>query len=400
MTAAGPVRIFVNASSARLGGGQTYLRNILAHIPQPQLAQVYLLADASLALPSMPANLVRLPVPSGLHNPLLRAFWEKVRLPQLLRELQIDVLFCPGGVIGTRAPRGCRTVTMFRNMLPFDEVQLRRHPLIWPRLRVMLLRRVMSKSMQSADLVIFVSRWAREQIRRALGKPLRNDAMIYHGLDADFRRPSAAQPPRPTWLPERPYFAYVSLLEFYKSQVEVVRAFAIFRQRTGADVALVLAGGKSSAYADEVVAEIERQGLRDHVLMPGNVAHQELPALYANASALIFASQCENCPNILLESLAAGRPVLSSQTQPMPEFGADAALYFDPLAPESLAEQLVRVHENPQFADEMARRALLRSQDFDWSATSERTWQLLIDTPPPGMVQTRIGVISEETSYN
>jgi glycosyltransferase involved in cell wall biosynthesis len=400
MSIAGPVRIFVNASSARLGGGQTYLRNILSHIPGPQLAQVYLLADASLTLSNPPSNLIRLPVPSGLHNPLVRAFWEKVRLPKMLRELNIDVLFCPGGVVGTRAPRGCRTVTMFRNMLPFDEMQVNRHPLIWPRLRVLLLRRVMANSMLRADRVIFVSRWARNEIRRALGKPLQMDAMIYHGLDPEFRPVAAAERPKPKWLPGGPYFAYVSLLEFYKSQIEVVRAFASFRRRTGADVTLVLAGGKSSAYANEVIAEIQRQGLQNHVLLPGNVSHEELPAVYANATALIFASQCENCPNILLESLAAGRPVLSSQTQPMPEFGADAALYFDPLDPESLATQLVKVHEDPQLADDMARRALVRSQDFDWRATSERTWQLLIDTVRQGAVQARIGGIPEETSYN
>jgi glycosyltransferase involved in cell wall biosynthesis len=398
MSHADAVRIFVNATSARLGGGQTYLRNIFAHPPGPELAKVYLLADPSLTLAKVPPNVIRLPAPGALKNPMMRAFWERVRLPALLRKLDIDVLFCPGGVIGTRAPNGCRTVTMFRNMLPFDEVQVRRHPLIWPRLRVLLLRRVMASSMRRADRVIFVSRWARDQIRLALGAPLHTEAMIYHGLDPVFRRTEAGEVARPEWLPARPYFAYVSLLEFYKSQIEVVRAFAIFRRRTGADVALVLAGSKLSAYAREVEAEIERQGLRNDVLLPGNVQHEQLPALYANATALIFASQCENCPNILLESLAAGRPVLSSKTQPMPEFGGDAALYFDPTDPESLAALLVKLYEDPRLADDMASRAVLRSREFDWRVTSERTWQLLIETARQEAVENRLGVSSERAS--
>lgn len=374
-----PVRIFVNATSARIGGGQTYLVNLLAQLPSPEQATVYLLTDRSLTLDSSAPNLIRLPTPHGLDNPVVRLCWEHWRLPRLLREIDADVLFCPGGLISGAIPTTCRTVTMFRNMLPFDDLQLRRHPLVWLRLRAWLLRRALARSMQKADLVIFVSDWAGARIRELLGATLARSVTIHHGINGSFRLASGGGQRRPAWLPPGPYLLYVSVLEFYKSQVEVVRGYALFRERTGIDAPLLLAGDRSSAYARQVEREIERLGLERHVLLPGNVPYAELAPLYHGAAAVIFASECENCPNILLEALAAGRPVLSSNLPPMPEFGRDAVLYFDPRQPEQLAQQLGELFANAQLAADLGRRAAERSRDFDWNASRARTWEALID---------------------
>jgi glycosyltransferase involved in cell wall biosynthesis len=367
--------VLVNASSARVGGGQTYLSNLLASIPPPEQVTVYLLADDSLQVGVPAPNLIRLPAPRLLANPIFRALWERTRLPALIRRLEIDVLFCPGGVVGTNVPAGCATVTMFRNMLPFDRSQLMRHPLIWPRLRIWLLRRVMAASMQRADLVIFVSEWARQQINRQLPGGVKRDVTIHHGLDEMFHHGS----PRASWMPDRPYLLYVSFVEFYKSQVEVVRGYAQFRERSKSDLALVLAGANNTSYARDVEREIERLGLQQHVILPGKIPHADLPNLYRGATAVLFASQCENCPNILLESLAAGRPVLSSSMPPMPEFGADAVLYFDPRRPEELADRLCTLFADPELAAKLGSAARRRSQDFDWGVTRTRTWSALID---------------------
>jgi glycosyltransferase involved in cell wall biosynthesis len=104
------------------------------------------------------------------------------------------------------------------------------------------------------------------------------------------------------------------------------------------------------------------------------IPYSMMPAIYQNALVNIFASECENCPNILLEALAAGRPVLSSSYPPMPEFAGTAAVYFDPRAPIQLAEALAATLDDPALMSEMARRAVERSRDFDWHATAKATW--------------------------
>ena len=115
-------------------------------------------------------------------------------------------------------------------------------------------------------------------------------------------------------MPNNDYILYVSIFDIYKNQLEVVRGFSELRKNRPTLEKLVLAGYNDSSYGAEVKREISRLGLEDKVILPGNVPHRELPAVYQHAKINLFASECENCPNILLEAMGAGRPLSSPNT--------------------------------------------------------------------------------------
>ena len=118
-------------------------------------------------------------------------------LPGILTRERADMLFCPGGLISTRTPAGCRTVTMFRNMIPFDQRARRAMPLGLQRLRNWMLERLMLTSMAKADLTIFISDFARHVIearirmREALTIPHGIGGLPHTGQDAGSARPVA-----------------------------------------------------------------------------------------------------------------------------------------------------------------------------------------------------------------
>ena len=176
-----------------------------------------------------------------------------------------------------------------------------------------------------------------------------------------------------------PYVCYVSILNPYKGQLEVVKAWHILRSRKVGSERLLLVGPSSSSYGRKVARLIRDLRLTDEVKIVGNVPYDDLPRLYQGAVINLFASTCENCPNILLEALAAGRPVLTSDHQPMPEFAADAALYFDPHCPENLAAQLEVLLGNEELRSNLGRRARNRSLAFQWEDSARRTWLALSD---------------------
>lgn len=370
------MNVLINALSARQGGGQTYLRNLLDFLPQNAAVSVFVLAPESLELPHA-ANITRVSINWPLDNPYLRAIWEKTRLAALARRLRADVLFCPGGIVGARAPRGCKTVTMFRNMIPFDMQQRRRYPPGYQRLRNWILEKVMLESMLGADLVIFISNFARRVIEKRAPAPLHASVTIPHGINAQFRAAPETKPARPAWLPPENYFLYVSTLDYYKAQLEVVRGFALVKQQRAGSEKLILAGPQNPAYAAAVRSEVSRLGLDNEVIIPGMIPYLELPAVYYHALINIFASESENCPNILLEALAAGRPIVCSDREPMPEFGGDAVLYFDPAAPAELARQLLTVLDDAGLQSQLAAKALARARLYDWGNTAHLTWAAL-----------------------
>jgi glycosyltransferase involved in cell wall biosynthesis len=378
--------ILIDALSARQGGGQTYLLNLLTRLPPGDPTAIYLLAPDDVGR-QVASDRVRLLKPEWpVRNGLVRAVWERLYLRRHAARLGASLVFFPGGIVGSRAPRGARRVTMFRNVIPFDIEQRQRYPLGYQRLRNWVLERVMLKSMLNADLVIFLSSYGRSLIEKSAGRAIPRAVTIPHGVSPLFR--SAAQTARPDWLPRDPYLLYVSSFEPYKAQLEVVHAFARVVQEWREPLSLVLVGPSNTAYAQLVREEIARLQLDDRVSIPGNRPYAELPAAHQHSLIGIFASEAENCPNALLEAMAAGKPILCSSRPPMPEFGGDAVLYFDPANVDELSAQLLRLLRGPETRAQLGARAAQWSRRFDWDETARATWSALqrLQKAPPRLI--------------
>lgn len=374
------MHILINALSARLGGGQTYLRNLLLNVPGGDW-HVFLLCPDSFDMHGMPTNVERIDIGIDLSNPYRRALWENLHLGKLARALNIEVLFSPGGLLPRLGlPTGLKTVVTFQNMLPYDHAQRRRYPWGARRVRDWLLERGLSASMRRADLVIFISRFAADFIQARIGPLAGHSVIVPHGIDERFVADPAKPLPRPALVPPGEYYLYVSVVDFYKSQIEVVQAFATLRKEGLAKGTLVFAGGGYPPYQAALRAEISRLGLGDAVLLSGNLPHEQLPALYQHARFNLFASRTENCPNILMEMMASGRPALVSLADPMPEFAADTVSYFDPADPDSLVRCWRAALAAPAVVDVLAQRAWQRVADSSWRRAADNSWRAIAET--------------------
>jgi glycosyltransferase involved in cell wall biosynthesis len=309
-------------------------------------------------------------------NPLARALWERLVLPGFLRRERADVLFCPGGVVGTSVPAGCKVVTMFRNMIPFDAELVGSMPWGLQRLRNLILRRVLLRSMANADLTIFISDHTRGLIERLARIP--NPVTIPHGISEAFRTAGQVLP-RPEGAPEGQYLLYVSRFDIYKHHREIVRAFVALPEELRKGLSIVFLGETEMPEAKPVADLVQELGLEEKVVMPGAVPYESLPAWYQHAHAILFASSCENCPNILLESMGSGRPVLSSNVMPMPEFGGKDLVYFSPVDPQDISRAMSRVLGDNACAQRVADAAMLRSRRYDWKVTAQETWGRIFD---------------------
>lgn len=353
------------------------MRNLLEFLPEDLDLEVFLLVPEGLRHLADRPKVTALSTSWPVENPFVRAIWERFLLPGLARKIRADVLFCPGGVIGANPPNGCKTVTMFRNMIPFDRAIRKRYPLGYMRVRNWILERVMLKSIMGADLVIFVSEFAKNVIERQSGGRLNRTTVIPHGVNKRFFRNPETALAAPGWLPPEGYFLYVSTLDVYKAQVEVVRGYMLAKKRAAFSHKLILCGPENSDYGQRVRAEIRDLGAEKDVIVAGLVPYEELPAVYQHATLNIFASESENCPNILLEALAAGCPILCSDRPPMPEFGGDSVVYFDPASPESLAEKLVALLKTPLEMQRLSSRAVECARRYDWKQAARSTWRAI-----------------------
>lgn len=372
------MKILINALSARQGGGQTYIKHLLENFPKNEVDEAVIVAPKSLELKIDAYNIKRLNTLEIVgENPIARILWEILVLPKLLRSTESNVLFCPGGSVSGNIPKNCKVVTTFQNMLPFDRIQIEKYPFGYVRFRNWYLSKKLLKSMKRSDLVIFISKYAKSVIENDYSLKLKNSVVIPHGISPIFNKNTELELPRPSWLPSSEYLLYVSIFDVYKAQLEVIKAYNLLKKDNAINLKLVLIGSSNGLYGQQALQLVSRLGLEKDILIVGEVPHNELPAIYQHALINIFASETENCPFILLEALASGRPLLSSNCQPMPEFGGDAALYFNPQSPNELAHLITQVESDKILLNELSQKSLKRSLLYNWEESAKCTWSAI-----------------------
>ncbi len=307
---------------------------------------------------------------------LRRTLWQQFSLSKVARAVGCHLLFVPGGSYGGDFHP---VVTMSRNMLPFEMKELLRFGWSLTTTKLLLLRSIQSRSFRRADGVIFLTEYARQGVLRVTGPLSAATAMIPHGLNTRFQRPPRAQFPISQYTHEKPYrVLYVSIINQYKHQWQVVEALGLLRQKTGWPLVLELVGPAYPPALARLRKALDAWDPRgEWVKYHGALPYAELHSIYGQADLGLFASSCENMPNILLETMASGLPIACSNLGPMPEVLGDAGVYFDPEQPEEIASALRELIDSPQLRTELAEASYQRAQRFSWRRCAEETFEFL-----------------------
>lgn len=369
------ISVGIDASNLRMGGGFNHLPQILESL-NPEtcgIRKVTIWCNLPMAasLPRRPWLQIR--TVAALQRSLPhRIYWQQVSLPQELKKEGCDILFSPGGSLPSAA--AIPTVVMSRNMLPFERKERARYPLLsYQRLRLELLRIIQKRSFSKADGLIFLTDYARKNVLEQIGTTSTQIKTIPHGIDPRFFR----KPVSRTVSSEPFRFLYISTIDLYKHQWNVAEAVARLN-RTGLRATIDFIGSAYGPAANRLrkkQLELDPEGNFIQVL--GNCPFSKLHEVYQDCDAFVFASSCENLPNIVLEAMASGLPVLSSNFGPMPEVLGDAALYFSPESVTEIYNQMAQVLDNRDLCNSLAEKAFARSQQYSWKDCSLQTFNFI-----------------------
>ncbi len=174
-------------------------------------------------------------------------------------------------------------------------------------------------------------------------------------------------------LPER-YLLAVGTIEPRKNLSRVVDACGpLFAQ--GLADGLVIVGSKGWLY-EEFFRHLEASPYRERIVLPGFVAEEDLPAVYAGASITVQASLYEGFGLPVLEAMACGSPVCASAASSLPEVGGDAACYFDPNDTAAMTNALQKLLRDQALRQSMSQHGLDRAATFSWERTARETLAL------------------------
>lgn len=235
-------------------------------------------------------------------------------------------------------------------------------------------------AVRRAQQVIAVSENTRRDIREFLAVDNDKVAVIYNGVDRQFRLlpEGVDRAILKKFGIEKRFLLYTGVWRSHKNLARLIEAFGLLRER-GLDLQLVITG-KEDPHYPEVLATIGRLGLGDEVILTGLVSEEDLVQLHNGAAIFVFPSLYEGFGLPPLEAMACGTPVVASNASCIPEVcGAGNALFFDPLNVEEMAGQIEKLYKDGDLQAELIGKGMKRAAEFSWERTAAETFKLLAD---------------------
>ncbi len=226
-----------------------------------------------------------------------------------------------------------------------------------------------------ADRIVADSLNTQRDLIRLLGIPEKKIRVVPLAADPKFhpvRDSVALAQVKKRFNLAKAFVLYVGTIEPRKNLVRVMEAWARVRRRTKIPYQLVITGFQAWAYR-EVSDLVRHLGIKRDVVFTGYVRDEELPLLYNASDLFIFPSLYEGFGMPVLEAMACGVPVLTSNTSSIPEVAGDAAIMVDPTDTESMARAIGQALEDKELRSRLIQAGPVRAAQFTWEKTARAT---------------------------
>jgi glycosyltransferase involved in cell wall biosynthesis len=212
-----------------------------------------------------------------------------------------------------------------------------------------------------SDIIIAVSEFTANQVNTLLGVPRSRIRVVHHGV----RFPKDETGGR-----RENMVLFVGVLQIRKNIARLVEAF----EQMPPNWILTLAGAATGFGIGGILNQIQASPARERIKILGYITDGELDALYARASIFAFPSLDEGFGMPVLDAMARGVPVLTSNRSVLPEVAGDAALLVDPYQTEEIAMALKRLAEDEGLRETLAEAGRARAKTFSWRKAVEETY--------------------------
>ena len=349
------------------GGIGRYVRELVAALArQPADFNYRLFVAGAGQLPTSPGtNFIW--KQTRLHPKTLARLWQRARIP-------LPVGIFTGAVDLYHATDFVLPPTSARSLLTVHDLSFVRVPeTASPRLKAYL-DVVVPRSVRRANHILADSQATKDDLIALYDTPPEKITVLLSGVDARFHRvddPSIRQKYK---IGTRPYIFSVGTIQPRKNYARLIHALAALRSR-GNDLDLVIAGGRGWL-EDPIYAAIRDVHVEDHVHFIGFADDADLPALYTAATITALPSLYEGFGIPVLESMACGTPVLTSNVSSLPEVAGDAALTVDPTDLDVIVASLQRLIDDTALRSSLIAKGLSRAQTFTWDRSAQQLRQI------------------------
>lgn len=298
--------------------------------------------------------------------------WEQHSLPKIATDLNIELLHCTSNT----APLNCKIpLILTLHDIIFLEPRDRINESIYQNMGWFYRKMLVPKIIKKCKRIITVSNFERNNIINTLGIPKEKIAMIYNGYTDWFKPIQDIEFVYRKYIDDPDYFFFLGNTDPKKNTERTLIAYSKYLEKSEFKRKLLIAD-LDKQYLNYIIEHNKIDNIRDMIVMPGYIDNKDLPYIYNNAFAFLYPSLRESFGIPLLEAMACGTPVITSNTSSMPEIGGPDAILINPENPDEITEKMLQLETDSEFYSRQEEIGLQRATQFSWRHTAEELLNL------------------------
>lgn len=294
--------------------------------------------------------------------------WEQWALPRVARRCGVELLHCTSNT----APIHCDIpLVLTLHDIIFLEPRDKANGSLYQNLGWHYRRLVVPRILGKCRRIITVSNFEKRNIVGKLHIPEDRVAMIYNGYNEWFRPLHDTGGVYRKYMADRGFLFFLGNTDPKKNTERTLVAYAEYLERSAVKRPLLMAD-LDRDYLSDIIRRNGIANIEGHIFMPGYIPNSDLPYVYNAAFAFLYTSLRESFGIPLLEAMACGTPVVTSDTSSMPEIGGDEAMLVTPQRSDEIAAMLLRLETDDAFRQKQKELGLARAKLFSWRKTAEQ----------------------------
>lgn len=358
--------------SAPRFGIWTYIYRLIEHLAQTDTQNSYEIFSGSSDLPLGGATNFKVNEPCcGVSGAASRIIWEQLVQPFLLNKSSFDVFHSPDHILPFLPIKARKIVTV-------HDLSFYKHPETFPRMKRSYKKLVTPGSLRRADRIIADSASTKKDIIDIFSMPADKIDVVHIGVGGEFRKITDGKvlsSLREERRLKNPFLLFVGTLEKRKNIEGLVDAYILAVRENKIPHDLVVVGRKGWLY-DGIFEKVRRQGFENKVRFICDAGQEELPLLYNLADLFVYPSVYEGFGLPVLEAMACGTPVITSDVSSLPEIAGEAAVLIDPYDIQALASCIAKVLNDETLKKDLSQKGLERARQFGWDKCARQTMEV------------------------
>ena len=298
--------------------------------------------------------------------------WEQITLPRAVKKYNLDILHCTSNT----APIFCKIpLVLTLHDIIFLEPRDKNNKSVYQNMGWLYRRKVVPKILERCLRIITVSNFEKQNIINNLNIPEKRMAMIYNGYNEWFKPFRDVADIYKSYIEKPGYFFFLGNTDPKKNTERTLIAYSKYLEQSAIKRKLLMAD-LDREYLDSIIERNHIENIREQIVMPGYIVNSDLPYIYNSAFAFLYTSLRESFGIPLLEAMACGTPVITSNTSSMPEIAGNEAILINPDSPEEITEQMLRLETDEDYYNTQKEIGLKRAELFSWRKTAEQLLKL------------------------